>query len=303
MPATAPAMAVAPPPQSSEPPAQSAAARQGCPCITRGSACRCAQAICSGSRSRCSSSWARASACAIPGRRTSRVSRRSRATWRSRASGCSRAWAAISTRTNRRCSSGCSPSVIRIFGSVKASFLIPSFLAAGGILFLVYDFGRRTVGREAGLAAALITVCTLQFVTVTRGAQIDATLCFLTTLSLYSLLRHLLLGPAWGWYFIGGFAAGLGVFTKGVGFLPMLVLAPIRRVAVHALAGTGDRRWRCARLALVARAARDDPRHLVVVRADADRRCDQRLAGLRRVSRRNPVQADRRAGMRRPGIT
>jgi 4-amino-4-deoxy-L-arabinose transferase-like glycosyltransferase len=113
-----------------------------------------------------------------------------------------------------------------IFGSVKASFLIPSFLAAGGILFLIYDFGRRTVGREAGLAAALITVCTLQFVTVTRGAQIDATLCFLTTLALYSLLRHLLLGPAWGWYFIGGFAAGLGVFTKGVGFLPVLLLIP-----------------------------------------------------------------------------
>jgi 4-amino-4-deoxy-L-arabinose transferase-like glycosyltransferase len=121
-----------------------------------------------------------------------------------------------------------------IFGSVKASFLIPSFLAAGGILFLIYDFGRRTVGREAGLAAALITVCTLQFVTVTRGAQIDATLCFLTTLSLYSLLRHLLLGPAWGWYFLGGFAAGLGVFTKGVGFLPVLLMIPY-----FALRGTG----------------------------------------------------------------
>lgn len=121
-----------------------------------------------------------------------------------------------------------------LFGSVKASFLVPSFLAAGGILFLIYDFGRRTVGRESGLAAALITVCTLQFLLVTRGAQIDATLCFLTTLSLYSLLRHLLLGPAWGWYFLGGFAAGLGVFTKGVGFLPMLMLIPY-----FALRGTG----------------------------------------------------------------
>ncbi|HEV7608059.1 MAG TPA: glycosyltransferase family 39 protein [Steroidobacteraceae bacterium] len=113
-----------------------------------------------------------------------------------------------------------------LFGSVKASFLIPSFLAAGGILFLIYDFGRRAVSREAGLATALITVCTLQFFMVTRGAQIDATLCFLTTLSLYALLRHLLLGPAWRWYFIGGFAAGLGIFTKGVGFLPMLLLIP-----------------------------------------------------------------------------
>jgi len=111
-----------------------------------------------------------------------------------------------------------------IFGSVKASFLVPSFLAAGGVLFLIYDFGRRSVSREAGLAAALITVCTLQFLMVTRGAQIDGTLCFLTTFSLYALLRHCLLGPAWGWYFLGGFAAGVGIFTKGVGFLPILLL-------------------------------------------------------------------------------
>jgi 4-amino-4-deoxy-L-arabinose transferase-like glycosyltransferase len=145
-----------------------------------------------------------------------------------------------------------------LFGSVKASFLIPSFLAAGGILFLIYDFGRRAVSREAGLAAALITVCTLQFFMVTRGAQIDATLCFLTTLSLYALLRHLLLGPAWRWYFIGGFAAGLGIFTKGVGFLPVLLLIPyfaLRAARWQGLpaisAGRGGWRWWLAPLALL----------------------------------------------------
>jgi len=41
-----------------------------------------------------------------------------------------------------------------VLGSIRWSFLLPSFLAAGGILFLIYDFGRRLVGREAGLAAA-----------------------------------------------------------------------------------------------------------------------------------------------------
>jgi 4-amino-4-deoxy-L-arabinose transferase-like glycosyltransferase len=146
----------------------------------------------------------------------------------------------------------------KIFGSVKASFLVPSFLAAGGILFLIYDFGRRSVSREAGLAAALITVCTLQFLMVTRGAQIDATLCFLTTLSLYSLLRHLLLGPAWRWYFIGGLAAGVGIFTKGVGFLPVLVLVPyfaLRAGRWQGLAlvdaGKGGWRWWLAPLAML----------------------------------------------------
>ena len=49
---------------------------------------------------------------------------------------------------------------------------------------------------------------------------------FLDVLSLYGLLRHLLLGPAWRWYTIGWAAAGFGVITKGVGFLPLLVLIP-----------------------------------------------------------------------------
>jgi 4-amino-4-deoxy-L-arabinose transferase-like glycosyltransferase len=146
-----------------------------------------------------------------------------------------------------------------LFGSVKVSFLIPSFLAAGGTLFLLYDFGRRTVSREAGLAAALISVCTLQFLMVMRGAQIDATLCFLTTFSMYALLRHLLLGPAWGWYFIGGFVAGLGVFTKGVGFLPVLLLIPyfsLRALQWNGLpavdSGALGWRWWLAPLAMLA---------------------------------------------------
>jgi 4-amino-4-deoxy-L-arabinose transferase-like glycosyltransferase len=113
-----------------------------------------------------------------------------------------------------------------LLGSLKWAFLIPSFLAAGGIMFLIYDLGRRMVSREAGLGAALITVSTLHFVITMRGAQIDPVLCFLVTFSVYSLLRHLLLGPAWGWYLLGGITAGLGVITKGVGFLPILMLIP-----------------------------------------------------------------------------
>jgi 4-amino-4-deoxy-L-arabinose transferase-like glycosyltransferase len=106
------------------------------------------------------------------------------------------------------------------------SFLLPSLIAAGATLGLIYDLGRRLFGRAAGLAAACTLAFTVQFVMTTRSAQIDATLCALTTLSLYGLLRHLLLGPAWWWYFVGGLAAGVGVITKGVGFLPLLVLIP-----------------------------------------------------------------------------
>jgi 4-amino-4-deoxy-L-arabinose transferase-like glycosyltransferase len=144
-----------------------------------------------------------------------------------------------------------------ITGSVKASFLIPSFLAAAGVLFLVYDFGRRLVGRGAGLAAGVLVCATLQFVITMRGAQIDPLLCGLTTLALYGLLRHLLLGPRWGWYALGGFAAGLGVITKGVGFLPLLVLVPyalMRRFRWQNLPAIapGGWRWSLAPLAMLA---------------------------------------------------
>jgi len=145
-----------------------------------------------------------------------------------------------------------------IFGSIKWSFLIPSFVSAGATLFLVYDFGRRLVSREAGLAAALLTVCTLHFVMVMRGAQIDPVLCGIVTFSLYALLRHLLLGPAWGWYALGGFAAGIGVITKGVGFLPLLVLIPyflMRGLRWNGIAkvdgGAGGWRWWLAPLAML----------------------------------------------------
>jgi 4-amino-4-deoxy-L-arabinose transferase-like glycosyltransferase len=110
--------------------------------------------------------------------------------------------------------------------SLRVAFLLPSFLAAFGCVVLVYDLGRRLWNREAGLAGALALLFTVQFVWQARQAQIDATLCFWTTLSLYGLLRHLLLGPSWRWFTIGWAAAGLGVITKGVGFLPLLVLVP-----------------------------------------------------------------------------
>jgi 4-amino-4-deoxy-L-arabinose transferase-like glycosyltransferase len=142
-----------------------------------------------------------------------------------------------------------------ITGSVRASFLIPSFVAAGAVLFLVYDLGRRLAGRVAGLAAGVMVCVTLQFVVTMRGAQIDPLLCGFTTLSLYGLLRHLLLGPRWGWYALAGFAAGLGVITKGVGFLPMLVLVPyflMRRFRWKSLPDIGGGwRWWLAPLAML----------------------------------------------------
>ncbi len=140
-------------------------------------------------------------------------------------------------------------------GSIRWTFLLPSFLSALGIVWLVYDLARRLFSRRAALCAAGLLMCTVQFVLQTRSAQIDATLCLLTTLSLYGLFRHLLLGPSWGWYFASGFAAGLGVITKGVGFLPLLALLPyayLRRRGFQPLPRLqGGWRWGSAGLALL----------------------------------------------------
>ena len=146
-----------------------------------------------------------------------------------------------------------------VFGSIKAAFLVPAFLAAAGVMFLLYDLGRRLISRQAGMAVALLVLCTLQFTVAMRGAQIDPLLCLFTTVAVYGLCRHLLLGPSWRWYSIAGFACGLGVITKGVGFLSLLMLIPfflMRGLGWQGLAsidaGRAGWRWWLAPLAMLA---------------------------------------------------
>ena len=111
-------------------------------------------------------------------------------------------------------------------GGLRLGFLLPSLLAGIGTLALVWDLARRLWSRETAWWAVLGLLACLQFTMQARSAQIDAVLCFFTTLSLYGLLRHLLQGPDWRWFGMGCLAAGAGVMTKGVGFLPLLVLLP-----------------------------------------------------------------------------
>lgn len=116
--------------------------------------------------------------------------------------------------------------VYTLTGSLRIAFLLPSLLASVASVLLIYDLGRRLWNREVGLAAALLLLGTVQFVWQGRQAQIDAVSCFWIVLGLYGLLRHLLLGPSWRWYCAGCAAAGFGIITKGVGFLPLLLLIP-----------------------------------------------------------------------------
>lgn len=133
-----------------------------------------------------------------------------------------------------------------VTGSVRIGFLLPSLLAGLGATLLVYDLLRRVRGREVAFAGGLVLLLTFQFVWQFRQAQIDGVLCFFVTLSLYGLLRHLFAGPGLGWFLLGWFAAGLGVITKGVGFLPLLALPPFVLLAARGWPATAphrDPRW------------------------------------------------------------
>jgi 4-amino-4-deoxy-L-arabinose transferase-like glycosyltransferase len=114
-----------------------------------------------------------------------------------------------------------------IVRSWRIAFLLPSLLCALGTVWLTYDLGRRLWQRRIGLYAGYALLFALQFTFQAKKAQIDPAITFLITLAVYGLLRHLLRGPDWKWLCLGFFAAGLGVITKGVGAIALLVFLPV----------------------------------------------------------------------------
>lgn len=136
-------------------------------------------------------------------------------------------------------------SLYGLVGHWRVAFLLPSLLAALGTLWCVVDLGRRLWTRQVGLCAGWALLFALQFTFQAKKAQIDPLLVLFTTLANYGLLRHLLLGPAWRWWWLGWFFAGIGVITKGVGMLALLMIVPAAiaaalqwpRVSLHARDG------------------------------------------------------------------
>ncbi len=90
---------------------------------------------------------------------------------------------------------------------------LPGALAALGTVALVVGLGRRLGGREVGLAAGLVLVSSLFFISEMRQAGNDGPLTFFTTLALYAAWRR------WhgvrGWALVFYAALGFGFLCKG----------------------------------------------------------------------------------------
>lgn len=113
-----------------------------------------------------------------------------------------------------------------VIPSIEVALFLPALVSGVLVTALVADLGRRLWDANTGLWCGAVLLALVQFPLQMKSGQIDALLCLWTTLGLYGFCRHLLLGPDWRWYGVGGLAAGLGIITKGVGFLPYLIFLP-----------------------------------------------------------------------------
>ena len=113
-----------------------------------------------------------------------------------------------------------------VTGNWRVAFLLPSLLAGLATLALTYDLGRRLWNPRVGLFAAALLLATFQFVYQVKRAQIDPLVMLLITVGNWGLLLHFLRGPNWRAFWLGCFAAGLGVISKGVGVLALLMVLP-----------------------------------------------------------------------------
>ena len=113
-----------------------------------------------------------------------------------------------------------------LLGDWNLAFLLPSLLAALLTLFLVFDLASRLFGTKAAVLSTLTLLVSVQFCYQFKRAQIDPVLVALVTASVYAMLRYLLLGAQKRWLYFGAFLAGIGVITKGVGIIALLLFIP-----------------------------------------------------------------------------
>lgn len=112
-------------------------------------------------------------------------------------------------------------------GSLKVAMLLPNAIASIITLALTYKLSQKLSGEPTATLSMLVLLLCPQFLIQAKFAQIDAMVaCFIWT-AVYGFIQHYYVKPNWRWYFVAWVFMGLGIITKGVGFLPILLLLPI----------------------------------------------------------------------------
>lgn len=112
-------------------------------------------------------------------------------------------------------------------GDINVSFLLPSLFAAAGTLYCVFDLTKRLADEKTAQFACGLLVITPQFLIQAKFAQIDMWVTFWITLGIYGLVRSLYLQHGTRWFYVAFIAMGLGIISKGVGFLPLFFLLAV----------------------------------------------------------------------------
>lgn len=111
-------------------------------------------------------------------------------------------------------------------GNINVAFLLPNAIASLLTLLCVYDLAAKLWNVKVARNAFLLMMLLPQFVLQAKTAQIDAMVACWITVAMYGLIRHYFIQNNWMWYCLSWGFMGLGIITKGVGFLPILFLIP-----------------------------------------------------------------------------
>lgn len=114
-----------------------------------------------------------------------------------------------------------------LLGNMKLAFMLPNIFCSLAVVWCVFDLAAKFWNVRVASFASVGLLIAPQFILQAKSAQIDAMLATWVTISMYALLRHFFVRTNWKLYYLGWAFMGLGIITKGVGFLPIFLLIPI----------------------------------------------------------------------------
>ncbi|MCE0555918.1 glycosyltransferase family 39 protein [Motilimonas sp. E26] len=115
----------------------------------------------------------------------------------------------------------------KLTGNLSATFLIPNAIAGLITLLCVFDLAAKLWNVNTARNASMLLLIAPQFVIQAKAAQIDAMVACWITVTMYGLVRHFFVKPNMRWYLFSWVCMALGILTKGVGFLPLLIFVPL----------------------------------------------------------------------------